>query len=164
MKWIKELIPYIIIIIVVIVIRMYIVTPVIVDGTSMVPTLKDNQVLLLKKYDNSYNRFDIVVLNYNGNKLVKRIIGLSGDTVKYKDGKLYINDKEVKENFNHGKTDDFILEEIGYDEIPKDYYFVMGDNRTNSTDSRSIGLIHKSDINGTTSFSIFPFNRFGTIK
>ena len=73
-------------------------------------------------------------------------------------------DKEIKEKFKHGKTTDFILEQIGYDKIPKDYYFVMGDNRTNSTDSRSVGLIHKDDIYGATNFSLFPFNRFGNIK
>lgn len=164
MKWIKELLPYVIIIIVVILIRTFIVTPVIVDGTSMTPTLADNQVLILKKYDKSYKRFDIAVLDYNGTRLVKRVVGLPGEEVEYKQGKLYINGKEIKENFKHGKTTDFVLEQVGYDKIPKDYYFVMGDNRTNSTDSRTVGLIHKSDILGETNFSLFPFNRFGSIK
>lgn len=164
MKLLKECIPYIIIIAVVILIRVFLITPVRVQGTSMVPTLEDKQILLLNKWNHNYERFQIVVLDYHGTKLVKRIVGLPGDNVAYKKGKLYINDKEVKETFQHGKTGDFKLEELGYDEIPNDYYFVMGDNRMNSTDSRTIGLVAKKDILGTTNFSLFPFNRFGLIK
>lgn len=164
MKLLKECIPYIIIIAVVILIRTFLITPVRVQGTSMVPTLEDKQILLLNKWNHNYERFQIVVLDYHGTKLVKRIVGLPGDNVFYQKGKLYINDKEVKETFQHGKTGDFKLEELGYDEIPNDYYFVMGDNRMNSTDSRTIGLVAKKDILGTTNFSLFPFNRFGSIK
>ncbi len=164
MKLLKECIPYIIIIAVVILIRTFLITPVRVQGTSMVPTLEDKQILLLNKWNHNYERFQIVVLDYHGTKLVKRIVGLPGDNVFYQKGKLYINDKEVKETFQHGKTGNFKLEELGYDEIPNDYYFVMGDNRMNSTDSRTIGLVAKKDILGTTNFSLFPFNRFGSIK
>lgn len=164
MKYLKELLPYIIIVIAVIVVRYFFITPVRVQGTSMVPTLKDKQILLLNKWDKSYEQFQIVVLDYNGTKLVKRIVGLPGDYVSYQDGKLYINKKEVKETFKHGNTEDFKLEELGYDKIPDDYYFVMGDNRMNSTDSRTIGLVSDKQILGTTSFSLFPFSRFGMIK
>lgn len=164
MKFIKECIPYIIIIIVVICIRIFLITPVRVQGTSMVPTLEDKQILLLNKWNHKYDRFQIVVLDYHGTKLVKRIVGLPKEHVSYKNEKLYINDKEVKETFKHGETGDFKLEELGYDEIPEGYYFVMGDNRMNSTDSRTIGLVSQEDIMGTTNFSIFPLNHFGTIK
>ena len=64
MKIIKELIPYVVIIVTVVLIRTFIITPVQVDGLSMYPTLKDNEILLLKKYDKNYKRFDIVVLKY----------------------------------------------------------------------------------------------------
>lgn len=164
MKLIKECIPYFIIIVVVICIRAFFITPVRVQGTSMVPTLEDKQILLLNKWNHDYDRFQIVVLDYHGTKLVKRIVGLPKEHVSYKNEKLYINDKEVKETFQHGKTGDFKLEELGYDEIPEGYYFVMGDNRMNSTDSRTIGLVSQEDIMGTTNFSIFPFNHFGTVK
>ena len=67
-KFINEIVPYVIIILAVALIRIYIVTPVKVDGLSMYPTLSDNQVLLLKKYKKTFKRFDIVVLDYQNNK------------------------------------------------------------------------------------------------
>lgn len=163
MKFIKEIIPYIIVVLVAILIRTFIVTPVQVDGKSMYPTLDDNEILLLKKYDHSYERFDIVVFEYNNSKLVKRIIGLPGEYVEYKDNELYINNEKVDFELD-AYTYDFELSELGYKQIPEDYYLVLGDNRTNSIDSRRIGLISKEKILGTTTFSIFPFNKFGKIE
>ena len=160
MKLFKELLPYIMIVVVVVAIRAFIATPVRVDGSSMNPTLEDGEILILKKYDRSLERFDIVVLDYNGEKLVKRVIGLPGEKIAYKDNKLYVDGKRVKEPFEHEVTDDFELEE----QIPEGYYFVLGDNRINSTDSRMIGAISKEQIQGTTNFSIFPFDKFGTVK
>ena len=160
MKLFKELLPYIMIVVVVVAIRAFIATPVRVDGASMNPTLEDGEILILKKYDRSLERFDIVVLDYNGEKLVKRVIGFPGEKIAYKDNKLYVDGKRVKEPFEHEVTDDFELEE----QIPEGYYFVLGDNRINSTDSRMIGAISKEQIQGTTNFSIFPFDKFGTVK
>ena len=165
-KIFRATLPYIIIVIAVALIRTFIVTPVQVEGMSMYSTLDDNEILLLKKYDKNYQRFDIVVFNYNGTKLIKRVIGLTGEAVAYKDNKLYINGEYMEEDFlkNHQETYDFTIEEIGYDTIPDGYYFVMGDNRTNSTDSRIIGLVPEEDIEGTTSFAIFPFDKFGNFN
>ena len=160
-----SLLPYVIIVLVVVLIRTFIVTPVQVDGSSMYPTLEDKEILILKKYDKSFKRFDIVVFDYKGARLIKRIIGLPGETVEYFDNKLYINGVEVKEKFKrNSETLDFKLEDIDYTIIPEDKYFVMGDNRNNSTDSRLIGLIDKSQIKGATNLSIFPFDKFGTFK
>ena len=158
--------PYIIIVIVVALIRTFIITPVQVEGMSMYSTLDDKEILLLKKYDKSYDRFDVVVFNYNNTKLIKRVVGLPGDTVEYKDNKLYINGKYIKEEFlkNNQETYDFSLEDLGYETLPDGYYFVMGDNRTNSTDSRVIGLVSAEDIEGTTNFVIFPLNKFGNFN
>ena len=164
MKYIKEYMPYVICIIMVILIRTFIVTLVRVDGSSKVPNLKNGEILVLKKYDKSFDRFDIVVLKHGSEKLIKRIIGLPGEHIKYKDGKLYVNDKVVKETFNYEKTADFDIKSLGYNKIPDGYYFVVGDNRDNSLDSRYIGLIKQSDIEGVTNFSLFPFNTFGTIN
>ena len=178
MKIIKELIPYVVIALVVILIRLFIISPVRVDGDSMYPTLKNNDYLLLEKFDKNYKRFDVVVLDYHNDKLIKRVIGLPGDTVSYKNDKLYINGKYVKETFldeaykkkiiadkkknslNNSKvyfTDDFDIELLGYTVIPEGYYFVVGDNRSNSTDSRFIGLISKKDISGKAIFNVFKF-------
>ena len=157
MNKIKELVPYIVITMIVILIRMFIISPVRVDGTSMYPTLSNNEFLLLSKYDQSYDRFDIVVLKYRNERLVKRIIGLPGETVEYKNNTLYINGKEMEEPFINTNTDDFNLNELGYDKIPENYYFVVGDNRGSSWDSRMIGLINNKDLQGTIKLSITGF-------
>ncbi len=154
-KFIKELIPYIIIIISVVIIRTFIVTPVRVDGVSMSPTLENNEILILNKVDKSYNRFDVIVFNYNNEKLVKRIIGLPGETIKVKDNKLYINNKYINEEFTHRLTDDYEYERV----IPSNTYFVMGDNRSNSLDSRFIGPINKQNIEGTVNISLLPLKK-----
>ena len=161
-KFIKELIPYIIIIIAVVLIRTYIVTPVIVVGDSMVPTLKDGQILLLNKFDYKFNeieRYDIVVIKVGKSEIIKRIIGLPGENIEYKNNTLYINGHEEKTTYNFD-TDDFKLEEIcNCDKIPQDKYLVLGDNRAVSSDSRIIGLIDKEDIKGSTTISIWPIKK-----
>ena len=163
MNRIKNLLPYIVIIIVVILMRTFIITPVKVDGSSMVPTLKNNDILLLKKYDKDYKYGDIVILKYGKANLVKRIIGVPGDSIRITNGILYINEKEIEDPYSK-ITNNFNLSDYGYNKIPKDYYFVMGDNRTASSDCRIIGLIKKSDILGTTNFRIFPFSSIGKVK
>lgn len=165
-KIIKELYPYFIIIIVVVLFRTFIATPVRVDGSSMVDTLHNNEILILNKLNKSYDRFDIVVIKYGKSKLVKRIIGLPGESIRYENNVLYINNKEI-DDVAIARTSDFELKELyNIDTIPEDYYFVMGDNRGNSLDSRDyrVGLIKKSDIIGTTSFRVFPFTKIGSFK
>lgn len=166
-KIIKDIYPYIIVVIVVVLIRSFIITPAIVDGPSMEPTLHNNNIILLNKLDykiNSIKRFDVVVLDWNGEKIIKRIIGMPGEHVEYKDGNLYIDGFVVDEKFNHAETNDFKLETIGYLTIPGDKYLVVGDNRTDSTDSRVIGLFDKKDILGKASFRIFPLNKINVVK
>ena len=161
----KEIIPYLIIIIVVVLIRTFIITPIRVDGLSMYSTLNDGDILFLEKYDKDYKRYDIVVFENGNDRLIKRVIGLPGDNIEYKNNKLYINGKYTKEKFltNNQKTFDFTIEDIGYKKIPNGYYFVLGDNRTNSTDSRILGPIKKDKIKGKASFTVLPLNKFGRI-
>ena len=162
-KFIKELIPYIIIAVVVILIRTFIVTPVIVVGDSMVPTLKDGQILLLNKFDYKFNdieRYDVVVIKVENGEIIKRVIGLPGEYIEYKDNYLYINGKKIETKYNF-ETDDFKLEDIcNCIEIPEDKYLVLGDNRGNSADSRKpYGLIDKKYIKGSTKISIWPIKK-----
>ena len=161
MKIIKELIPYLVIILVVLVIRTFVITPIVVQGASMEPTLLGNEVMILKKYDTSYERFDIVVVDKSveGDNLIKRVIGLPGETIRYTDGKLYINDKVVKDKYAYGITNDFREIKLG-----KDEYFVMGDNRGVSLDSRVLGIIKHNEIEGTVGIVIYPFNKIGKVK
>lgn len=164
MKVIKEFVPYVIIFIVVVLIRSFIVTPIRVDGHSMDPTLQDGEILLLKKYQKNYERFSIVVVNYENSKLIKRIIGLPGEHIRYENNTLYVNGVKVEENFIDTTTSYFDIKNMGYDTIPANYYFVVGDNRNNSTDSRIIGFIPKEDIYGVADFVLFPFTSFGKIN
>lgn len=165
-KILKEVYPYIIIIICVVLFRTFIATPVRVDGGSMDHTLHNNDILILNKLDKSFKRFDVVVVNVKGSKLVKRIIALPGENIEYKDNMLYINGKRKKDAVNR-RTLDFSLNELyNINRLPKNYYFVMGDNRGNSLDSRDyrVGLIEKKDIVGTVKFRLFPFNKIGSFE
>lgn len=155
----KELLPYVLIVIVVLFIKMYIVSPIRVNGESMYSTLHDGDIMLLDEASYRFSdieRFDIVVIKYNDEYLIKRVIGLPGEIVSCKDNTIYIDGKKVKENFKHAKTSDFDDVKISDDE-----YFVLGDNRVNSIDSRMIGNIKKDLIKGKSSFTLFPFSRFG---
>ena len=168
MKYFKEFLPYIIVIIIVFLLRQFIVSPIQVVGSSMVPNLNDKELMLLDKISYKFNdikRFDIVVVNNQDRPIIKRVIGLPGESVKYEDNKLYINGEEVEENFSkNGETGDFDISDLGYEKIPDDYYFVVGDNRINSKDSRVIGLINKDDIEGQAFFVLYPFDKFGKVK
>lgn len=165
-KVLKEILSYALIVVLVILIKKYIFSPIKVNGDSMYPTLHDNDIMILNEigyYLNRVERFDIVVVDTGNDKIIKRVIGLPGETVKFKDNKLYINDKEVEEKFEHAITHNFELSEIDVEVIPEGYYFVVGDNRKDSLDSRTIGLISKKQIMGKTNFTIFPFTRFGSV-
>jgi len=160
MKIIKSLLPYIIIIIVVILVRTFIATPVRVNGSSMYPTLKGDEIMLLNKLGH-IDRFDIVVLKIDGREdnLIKRIIGLPGETVEIKDNEIYINDKKLEDKYGYGVT--YNIDKVT---LKEDEYFILGDNRKISLDSRVFGTIYKNEIKGTTNFIMFPFKSFGKVK
>ena len=169
-KFLKELYPYVIIVVVVVLFRTFIATPVRVNGDSMYSTLNNGDILILNKLNKNYKRFDVVVISkkVNGSKtkLVKRIIGLPGEKIEYKDNELYINDKKI-EDVSTARTGNFNLKDLyNFETIPDNYYFVMGDNRNNSSDSRDyrIGLIKKEEIIGTTRIRLFPFNKIGKLN
>lgn len=136
----------------------------------MKDTLKDGDIMILDKVTyrfSNINRFDIVVLKYDGDLIIKRVIGLPGDKVEVTNNKLYINDKLYEEKYLATGTDtpNFSINDINKTEkIPKGYYLVLGDNREESKDSRSFGLVKKGDIKGKARITIFPFSRFGVKK
>ena len=157
-NYIKEFLPYFMIILVVVLIKTFVVSPIRVNGASMDPTLNDKDIMLLDEISYRFSdieRFDIVVVKEEDEYLIKRVIGLPGETVEYKNDKLYIDGKYVKEDFKHKETFDFSTT------LGKDEYFIMGDNRTNSTDSRVFGPISRDKIMGKTSLTILPISRFG---
>ena len=152
----------------VIFIILYVVTIQQVVGPSMSSTLESQDIVLLSRshyrlFD--MKRFDVIAFEYADTKyLIKRVIGLPGDKVEYKNNTLYVNDEIVEEDFLDGhQTENFSLVSMGYEIIPEGKYLVLGDNRENSLDSRSFGLIDEEDILGKVSIKIWPIFEFDVI-
>lgn len=159
-KILKDYLPYVVVIIVVLLIKKFVVSPIRVNGTSMDNTLKEGDIMILNNLEYRFNdikRFDIVVVDQGKEYLIKRVIGLPGEEIEYKDNVLYINGVKVKDKYG-SKTDDFKVK------VKKGTYFVLGDNRKVSLDSRYFGAFKKNKIVGKTNFTVFPLNRFGKKK
>ena len=142
-----------------------------VIGKSMFPTLEDRDSLILEKVSYRFGdpeRFDVIVFPYeHGEKqnFIKRVIGLPGERVRIDyDGNIYINDELLEENYGSEVIQDpgIAAEEIT---VGEDEFFVLGDNRNYSMDSRSpaVGNIRKSQIMGRALFRIYPFDKIGGI-
>lgn len=169
MKYIREYGPYLIIIIAILLIKRFVVTPVVVSGDSMYSTLHNKDIMILNRLykTKDIKRYDIIVIKYNNKNIIKRVIGLPGDSVECIDNQLYINGKIIKEDYldKDTITNNFSLKELfDVDYVPEGVYFVLGDNREISLDSRSIGFIEPKNIEGKATLTIFPFNRFGEKK
>lgn len=164
MKIIKEISTYLIIVLIVVLIRTFIITPVRVNGNSMKTTLFDREILLLTKNNRNIKRFDIIVLKFEGERLVKRVVGLPGEHLKYVNNQLYVNDNLIEDSFSNSITISFDIKELGYEVIPDNHYFVLGDNRSESKDSRFFGMVDIDDIVGKTKFRLYPFKRIGMVK
>ncbi|MFC0189415.1 signal peptidase I [Fictibacillus aquaticus] len=158
-----------------VIIRSFFFSPIVVDGESMNPTLQDKDRMIVTKIG-EYERFDIIVFHApDGRDYIKRVIGLPGDRIEYKDDVLYVNGKtydepylkEYKERLSEGTlTDSFTLKEtpVGSETVPKDHLFVLGDNRRDSEDSREIGAIPFKKVIGTTNIVYFPIDEMKIIK
>lgn len=167
-----------------------------VDGHSMDPTLADKEQLVVLK-QTKINRFDIVVANEEEGgqkkKIVKRVIGMPGDVIKYKNDTLTINNKKTEEPYLKEYTKlfkkDKLQEKYSYNPlfqdlaqsstafttdsngssefttvVPKGHYYLVGDDRIVSKDSRAVGPFKKSTIVGEVKFRFWPIRRFGTIN
>jgi signal peptidase I len=160
-KFLKEIIPFILILDFVIIVKHFLITPIQVNGGSMDNTLKDGDIMILNKIGykiNGIHRFDIVVIDKGDSLLIKRVIGLPNETLKMENNQLYVNGEPVEEDFLEPgtKTENFTVK------VRDDCYFVMGDNREVSYDSRALGCFSIDDIMGTTKLTLFPFDRIGT--
>ena len=173
-EFFKDTIAYIIPIIAMIIIMLFVFSFVPVSGNSMEPSLSSGSVVILSHLRYKYasiERNEIVVLKKKNNdgikeSYIKRIIGLPGEEIHYLDGYLYIDGKKNKEQFlpDNVETSNFMFVDICNEtdcpdgKIPENKYLVLGDNRKNSTDSRTFGLVDKSEIEGKVIFNIWPLN------
>ena len=149
---------------------------VMVDGPSMENTLHDGDRLIMTHMNYEPKRDDIVVVYSEpcDNKIIiKRVIGIEGDkvVVDYNTNHVYVNDEEISNEHIKAIMDDSILFDQTYAvsegvyeyEVPEDMIFVMGDNRNNSKDSRSIGFVENDTVWGHAVFRFYPFNKLGKI-
>ncbi|HJC35901.1 MAG TPA: signal peptidase I [Candidatus Merdibacter merdavium] len=155
---------YVICVAVVLLLTNFVAKPVVIRGTSMNPTLQNFDFALSNRLSivlgGEIERFDIVVVRSEEGEIVKRVVGIPGDTISYVNGVLTVNGTQIEEDYiiddpkKHHADMDVYEETLGPDE-----YFLMGDNRTGSTDSRYFGPFHRSDIISKDMLVLFPFNR-----
>lgn len=162
----KKIIILIFLIFIVFMVNEYFFSFIKIEGTSMNPTLYDGEIMILDKINPRinkfrYHRFDIVAIEVNGKHIVKRIIGLPGEKIVYENSVLYINDKEIDDPYNG----DFQMDGI-FSELDDNEYYVLGDNRNVSEDSRSItiGIIRLDQILGITNQVLYPFDKYGKVE
>ncbi len=168
-EWIKSIGTAIII---AILIKTFVFNTTYVLGNSMYPTLHERDRLFAMKislYFHGPERGDVVVLSAPDNTdkdYIKRVIGVEGDRVEIIDGKVYVNDVVLIEDYIDGNAFTHIYNE-SYWEVPQGQVFVLGDNREEgaSKDSRYFGCVDVDSIKGVTGFRYFPFdNRFGSLQ
>ena len=147
------------------VVRTFIFEPVRVDGSSMLNTLTDGEYMIATKFDyllGDPERFDIVICDYpntsDGMYRVKRVIGLPGETIELRAGELYVDGVHIEQDFDMTPNETY----FGPYTVPPGHYFVMGDNRNNSKDSRSamVGPLERNEIKGHVRAVVFPFGHF----
>jgi signal peptidase I len=155
-----------------IVLYIFVMTPHEVVGNSMHPTYKNGEYLMANKVTYQIKepqRGDVIIFKYSDTQdFIKRIVGLPGDTVMLKDGQLYINDILLNEsnylnNTVYTNGGDF-LKEGESKVIPEGHYFVCGDNRPHSSDSRTFGPIEETAIKGKAWIVYFPFSEFRIVQ
>ena len=174
------------------VIRSVIFEPVRVDGESMDDTLANGEIMFVSKFDYSSTwltlpwqdnakketaprftiggdpkRFDVVICRYPGRgdtNFVKRVVGLPGDTIQLIDGYLYVNDEKYDEPYINDDYRTGRLNTFGPYTVPEGEFFVMGDHRNNSNDSRSVGPIERNMIVGHVRQVLYPFGQWRSIQ
>lgn len=148
----------------------------VVNGSSMEPTLHNGDQLIIEKITPRFgtlHRGDIVTVDVRDKKpvvqespIIKRVIGLAGDKVEVKDGKVYVNGKELPEDYIKGDYTEVVDERYANYTVPEGEVYVMGDNRVHnqSLDSRKIGPVEINKIGGRAIFRFLPLKNFGRLK
>ncbi len=145
-----------------------------VEGKSMVPTLQEGNRLIVTKLgfdERDIEHFDIIVFHKNEREdYVKRVIGMPGDEIAYKNGVLYINQQYIEESYIKDKDDlrigpeqtgSFTLKSLmGVDKVPEGMLFVLGDNRDKSYDSRHFGFVPIDEVVGKVNMRYWPLTKW----
>lgn len=147
----------------------FIYQPVKVEGTSMMPALTDQERIFINKYtyklgSGTIARLDLVVFHYPydpSQSYIKRIIGLPGDIVLVDDGTVYVNGAQLNEPYVPRKYRDHIS--VAREVVPPNHYFVLGDHRSSSNDSRAWGFVDRKEIYGKAVFIYWPPSKIGRV-
>ena len=142
--------------------------PVKVEGTSMMPGLEDQERIFVNKFVYRWepiSRGDIVVFRYprdTSKSYIKRVIGVAGDRVRIENGQVYVNDQPIEEDYVPSEYADA----RSYPEVtvPANSYFVLGDHRTMSNDSRDFGPVNERYIYGKAVFGYWPMEKLGRLR
>jgi signal peptidase I len=153
-----------------VVLIVFIYQPVKVEGTSMMPGLTDQERIFINKYTyklgaGAIARDDLVVFYYPkdpSQSYIKRIIGLPGDSVQIVDGIVYVNGKKLDEPYVPAEYRDHVS--IPKQSVPADDYFVLGDHRSSSNDSRVWGFVDRKEIYGKAVFVYWPPEKIGRVR
>lgn len=163
----REIIEYILVIVIgialALLVRFYVAQIFMVNGESMEPTLQSGDIGIASIWSYRHNEpkigeIAIVKVDQIDKKIIKRVVGLPGDTIEVKDGVLYRNDKKVDEPYIKEK----MMRDVPKITVPKDHYYCMGDNRNASSDSREFGPFPKEKIIGKLVLELYnnPFKTF----
>jgi signal peptidase I len=150
------------------VIIVFLYQPVKVEGTSMAPLLSDQERIFINKFVYRFEpiqRGDVVVFWYpldRSKSFIKRVVGLPGETVEIRQGVVYVNGKSIPEPYVPPQYED--MSDFGPVRVPKDSFFVMGDHRISSNDSRVFGPVSSGYIYGRAVFAYWPVDHFGSLE
>jgi signal peptidase I len=167
LSWVRDLAFSVLIAVVLIV---FIYQPVKVEGTSMMPTLTDQERIFINKFTYHFGlgeiqRGDVVVFWFpqdTSKSYIKRVVGVPGDTVRIDAGQLYVNGRALAEDYvppedrDHNSMDE--------EKVPAGQYFVLGDHRSSSSDSRSWGFVPRDKIYGKAVFVYWPIEKMGRLR
>jgi signal peptidase I len=151
------------------VIILFVYRPVKVEGTSMMPALADQERIFINqfvyRFSGNIERGDMVVFWFphdTSKSYIKRVIGLPGDRVRVEAGEVFVNDEKLTEDY----VPEIFRDHGSYPEVrvPRDQYYVMGDHRSSSNDSRAWGTVGRRHIYGKAVFVYWPLDKMGTVR
>ncbi|MDI3534736.1 MAG: signal peptidase [Thermosediminibacterales bacterium] len=165
LEWIQAIV---VAIILALIIKTFVIETFLVDGESMLPTLHNADRLIVNKFIYHFKKPEtgnIIVFKYPADPksdFIKRVIAVEGQTVEIKNGKVFIDNEPLNEEYLNESTPG----KFGPAKVPENHIFVLGDNRDNSRDSRfpDVGFVPLENVKGEAIFRIWPLSRFGLVK